>query len=130
MENLLMDLGFFINREKSVVTPTKQLEFLGFVLDSENMTIYLTQTKIDNTIKLISHLIKQKRIKIRQVAKVIGTCVSNTVGSEYGGNYFRILEIDKINALASNRGNYDAQMKISSGQTRNNMVDYQHEFYF
>ena len=39
---LLQDLGFNINQNKFVLIPTKQLEFLGFLLDSLLMTITLT----------------------------------------------------------------------------------------
>ena len=42
--SLLTTLGFFIN-EKSVLSPTKQLTFLGFVLDSDFMTITLTEKR-------------------------------------------------------------------------------------
>ena len=40
--SLLQALGFNINRRKSVLTPTQSLEFLGFILNSVNMTITLT----------------------------------------------------------------------------------------
>ena len=40
--SLLQALGFNINRKKSVLTPTQSLEFLGFILNSVNMTITLT----------------------------------------------------------------------------------------
>ena len=113
LKDILERLGFFINVEKSVFTPATKIEFLGFILDSENMTIVPTQNKKEKTITMISSLLAQRRPKIRQVAKVVGTCISNTVGSDYGGNYIKILEIDKIQALAKRRGNYDAHMTIS-----------------
>ena len=39
---LLRDLGFTIHQEKSVLVPTQQKIFLGFVIDSVKMTITLT----------------------------------------------------------------------------------------
>ena len=41
---LLQDLGFLMNMNKSVLTPTQRIIFLGFVIDSINMTI-LSQRK-------------------------------------------------------------------------------------
>ena len=113
LREILEKLGFFINIGKSVFTPSTKIEFLGFVLNSENMTIVPTQDKREKTIKIVSSLLELRRPKIRLVAKVVGTFVSNTVGSDYGGNYIKILEIDKIHALASRGGNYEAHMTIS-----------------
>ena len=39
---LLDSLGFTINGKKSVFTPTKKCEFLGFVIDPTQMTVSLT----------------------------------------------------------------------------------------
>lgn len=35
-------LGFSINHEKSQLRPTQQIQFLGFLIDSRNLTIHLT----------------------------------------------------------------------------------------
>ena len=42
---LLQDLGFLVNVNKSVLTPTQRIIFLGFVIDSGNMTIPLPEEK-------------------------------------------------------------------------------------
>jgi len=39
---LLDSLGFVVHPEKSVFIPTKKLVFLGFVVDSVSMLVYLT----------------------------------------------------------------------------------------
>ena len=43
---LLQNLGFIINYEKSLLTPTPVLEFLGFLINSKTMKFYLPQTKV------------------------------------------------------------------------------------
>ena len=43
--HLLSTLGFSINVKKSVTTPTKKLEHLGFIIDSEKMLVYLNKEK-------------------------------------------------------------------------------------
>ena len=40
--SLLQAFGFNINERKSVLTPTQSLEFLGFIINSTDMTITLT----------------------------------------------------------------------------------------
>ena len=42
---LFDSLGFIIHPKKSVFIPTQMISFLGFVLDSRTMTVYLTQHK-------------------------------------------------------------------------------------
>lgn len=42
---LFRDLGFILNHKKSVFQPTQFLTFLGFILNSVNMTVTLTTEK-------------------------------------------------------------------------------------
>ena len=42
---LLRELGFTIHPEKSVLVPTQQIIFLGFVIDSVKMTIAPTEER-------------------------------------------------------------------------------------
>ena len=44
--NLLSELGFTINYEKSVLIPAHSIKFLGFVIDSNTMTIRPTSEKL------------------------------------------------------------------------------------
>ena len=44
-QELFETLGFKVNREKSVLQPSKQLEHLGFVISTELMTISLTSER-------------------------------------------------------------------------------------
>lgn len=43
--NWLIDLGFIVNLEKSSLEPSKKCTYLGFVINSETMTIQLTEIK-------------------------------------------------------------------------------------
>ena len=96
---LLNQLGFTINQEKSVFKPTQQITFLGYVLDSNNMTVSPTDKKREKTVKLVEKLLNNKKFKIRFVASAIGFIVDLGKGIEYGANHFRYLEKDKILAL-------------------------------
>ena len=42
---LFESLGFLTNHEKSVLQPCQKLAFLGFLLDSVNMKVFLTAEK-------------------------------------------------------------------------------------
>lgn len=49
--SLLNSLGFIINRQKSVMIPNRRCRFLGFIFDSEQMTIELPFEKRQNFLK-------------------------------------------------------------------------------
>ena len=72
---LLTELGFTININKSVLIPAQKAVFLGFVLNSVDMTITLTQYKIHSIITCISNLLSPS---IQEVAQVIGYMVSSS----------------------------------------------------
>ena len=50
---LLVALGFIINLKKSTLTPTQELEFLGFLLSSHNMTTGLSTHKLHALQKMV-----------------------------------------------------------------------------
>ena len=45
---LLENLGFTINRQKSLIDPAQEMEFLGFISDSVRMKLKLLGSKIKN----------------------------------------------------------------------------------
>lgn len=104
---LFNKLGFHIHPEKSVLVPTQQLTFLGFVLDSLAMTVTLTEEKIQKSISVSDTLLMST---IRQVAEVIGVLVSNFPGAQYGPLHYRNVERDKYLALEANKGKYTGRM--------------------
>lgn len=112
--SLLISLGFTIHPHKSVITPTQQLIFLGFMLDSKNMTISLTSVRANKLLELCNSLLKFSDVTIRYLARVIGTMVSCFPATSYGQLHYRCLENLKIVALKQNRGNFNARVKISS----------------
>lgn len=110
---LLSSLGFFINKEKSVLSPTKKIVFLGHIIDSEQMIVYLTDDKKFHILTECKQLMLKNTAKIRHVAKVIGLIVSSFSAVEFGKLFYRNLENEKIRALKNSAGNYDTNMTIT-----------------
>ena len=102
---LFRQLGFHIHPTKSVLTPSHILTFLGFILNSLEMTVSPTQEKIQKTTGACRNLMNMINPPIFEVAKVIGILVSNFPGVELGPLHYRTLEHDKTSALAANAGN-------------------------
>lgn len=111
---LFKKLGFHLHPLKSVIIPTKRLNFLGFNLDSGTMTVSPTEQKVLKTLKSCKKLKAKQNPLISEVAEVIGILVSNFLGTQFGQHYYRSLEHDKVNALISSKGNYNTHMKLSS----------------
>ena len=71
--HLLAALRFKENVEKSVLLPTRQIEFLGFILDSVTMTLSLPEQRQVRILALCKKLQEAEMHTIRAVASAIGT---------------------------------------------------------
>ena len=119
--NMMTSRGFTLHPDKSVFIPTQVLLFLGFILNSIIMSVSPTPEKNSKTIDSCNRLLQTCEPSIKFVSEVIGILVSNLPGVEYGQLHYRSLEIDKIQALKSKQGNYNANMTLSSQATQDLM---------
>ena len=110
---LLFTLGFVIHPDKSVLIPTQRLIFLGFILDSTLMRVYMTPEKVTKVIEMCSKLLKNTSPTIREVSQVLGYIISTFPGVMLGPLYFRHLEGVKSQALKVNKGNFDSLMTLN-----------------
>ena len=97
--NMFLKLGFVIHPTKSVLIPTQELKFLGFLLNNISMSIRLPPRKVTYVRQAYEDLLHQHNLTIREVAHVIGLIVSSFQGEQYGELFYRYLEQDKIQAL-------------------------------
>ncbi|XP_028415419.1 uncharacterized protein LOC114538441 [Dendronephthya gigantea] len=77
------------------------------------MTIFLTEEKATALAEHCKALVDLSRLKIREVAQVVGKIISSLPGVMYGALYHRNIELDKTQALKQNAGNFDAYMTLS-----------------
>jgi hypothetical protein len=69
---LLDSLGVIINWEKSCLTPSQQITYLGFEINSAEMTIKAPSNKIKNTKKELKKFLKADQISARETASILG----------------------------------------------------------
>ncbi len=112
--DLLTQLGFTINMAKSSLEPSNIVEFLGFVINSSNMTIQLTNKKKLAISVLTKETLKKDKVTIRQVSKLLGKFTSSCLGVKFGPLHYRYLDRDKTLALKKSKGKYNSLMAISS----------------
>ena len=115
---LLTDLGFVINADKSNLTPSQRIEFLGFIFDSTNLSISLPQEKIQRLTDFAKYLLCKDSPFIREVALLIGLMVSSFPAFEKGKLFYCRLEIAKTEALSCCNNDFDSHMSIF-GKARN-----------
>ena len=68
--SLLESLGFIINKEKSILKPTQVLTFLGFTINSVNMTLNLPHDKVT---AIQRQLLTLSSVTLRAIAQILGT---------------------------------------------------------
>ena len=68
VKTVLESLGFVVHPEKSVLEPTKELTFLGFLLNSKNMLITLKDDKVQKFKNASIQLLQKDNPNIREVA--------------------------------------------------------------
>lgn len=107
-------LGFVIHPDKSVLIPTQELEFLGFLLNSISMTIRLPPSKAAHVKSACENLLLKTKVTVRELAHVIGFLVSSLPGVQFGRLHYRQLEKDKSRALQLCKGNYDGPVTLSN----------------
>lgn len=111
---LFQSLGFVVHEEKSVLTPTQKIKYLGFWLDSKQMTVSLSDEKKQKIKKACSELKRKRRFTIRELAQVIGILVSSFPGVLWGPLFYRNLDRLKSSAVELNGGNFEALTQITA----------------
>ena len=117
---LLDTLGFVPHPNKLVFIPTQTLVFLGFRLNSIDMTVSLTPEKASKLKSEVWCVLSCERPTIREIAQVIGLIISSFPGVMYGQLHFRVTEHEKSEALKQKAGDFDATMSLTP-QARNEL---------
>ena len=124
--DVLRKLGFVIHPKKSLFDPSTNIEFLGFMIDSLDMTVRLTRDKKEKVqqicINVLDRFSQNKTVTIRDIARLLGNISSSFIGVSEGKLHFRYLERNKTEALAWNKGKFDAPFHLKE-KAREEMVD-------
>ena len=96
---LLASLGFVINVPKSVLTPSKQIDFLGFTINTSTMTISLPVVKKVEIQRETSQLLRCPSIQTRTLACLLGKLVATKPAVFIAPLHYRALQSLKISAL-------------------------------
>ena len=110
--HLLQSLSFIINFEKSVLTPSPTMEFLGLLVDSRTMMFYLPSHKVTRAITLCYTLLHNRAVLLRDLAQLLGFLESTRPTIWLAPLHFRHLQYCLIQQLALNQGSYDSRISL------------------
>ena len=109
-----LNAGFVVHPDKSVLKPTQRIVYLGFWLDSKDMSVRLPAEKTEKLKMSCEQIRSQKSVTLKELSRVIGMMVASFPGVQYGQLFYRRLDNLKNNALKDSRGRYDIEVKLTS----------------
>ena len=107
------NLGLTVNVAKSVLYPSQNIEYLGFLLDSVDMSVVLAHRKQVKIFELGSRLLFEDNVTIRFLSSFIGNVVASAPGVHLAPLRYKPLELVRNRALVNSRGNYDGFVRLS-----------------
>ena len=106
-------LRFSIHPDKSQFIPVQKIEYLGFTLDSTSMTVSLTDIKQQKIKTLIGETRQSKKLKIRQITKILGIFEPSLPAIKFGRLNMFHLQKCKNEAFKLNKGNYEGLLNLT-----------------
>ena len=107
--------GFVVHPEKSVLHPAKVITYLGFVLNSETMTIRITTQRALKIKKSCQLILSLNVMTVHKFSKTIGLMVASFQGVKYGKLHYRRCDNHKTKVLKEGKGNFQTRMKLNAG---------------
>ena len=111
---LLEMLGFVINREKSILSPTQILDdCLGFIINSQEMSLSLQMKKILKIQQACRNLLQKKTVSVRELSKVLGQLVATARAVFQAPLHYRKLQMSQISTPLKNQRRYNAKLQLT-----------------
>ncbi|XP_063979898.1 uncharacterized protein LOC135163921 [Diachasmimorpha longicaudata] len=116
--DLIERLGFIINYQKSSLIPNQRCRYLGFIINSIDYRLELTDKKKEQISTLCGELQIGISCQIREFAKLLGILTAACHAVAYGSIHCKHLERKKFLALLRNDYNYEGEMIIEESMMK------------
>lgn len=110
--NVLESLGFDVNYEKSVLVPSSVMEYLGFTVNTIDMTLSLPKQKIQKIKELSRQVIQSNHVSIRFLSELIGNLTASIQAIFLASLHYRHLQSEK-NMVLRQGGGYNTIVTLS-----------------
>ena len=109
--NLLEGLGFVANYPKSVLIPSQEIEFLGFIVNSLNLSLSLPTDKIKKVRQNCQRLLDNPVVTVRELAKFLGLLSASVQAVFPAPLNYRYLQHAK-NSVLKKQKSYEALVTL------------------
>ena len=109
----LSKLGYVINWKKSSVHPTQREEFLGFVIDTIQLMIFLPPEKVLKITALCVDLLEKRCCSLRTLASLIEKLQNASTANLPAPLHYRFMQMSSIKGLARNHQSYVASVDLT-----------------
>ena len=92
---------------------TKIIEFLGFMINSVDMTVSLSDKKTESVRRAIREVVHRERVTVRDVCRVIGKIIATMPANRFARRFTTRAIILKDQALRESGDDYDSVMHLS-----------------
>ena len=92
----LEDQGFTVHQTKSIAIPSQSMEFLGLIVDSLNLAVYLPEAKVESIIDLCALAVNKNQISLYEMAKILGKFTWSTSALTFAQAHYRSLQSQYI----------------------------------
>ena len=110
---LLQELGFTINIKKSILEPTQQIEFLGLILDSIQIKVFLPEPKVLDLIESCQAILSMRSLTARSLASLQGKMSSCLHAVLPAPTFYRAIQAD-IHQAIGKANNFSKKLILSS----------------
>ena len=123
----LEGLGFVINYQKSLLIPSQQIEFLGYMVNSVSMSLSLPKDKLKKVQNQCQKLLDNPVTTVRELSKVLGLLSSSIQAVFPAPLHYRYLQQAK-NSVLKKQNSYEALISLNSDALeevrwwRNNLI--------
>ena len=111
--NLLDGLGFVINYPKSLLVPSHEIEFLGYAVNSLNLSLSLPKDKIKKVRQNCQKLLANPVVTVRKLAKFLGLLSSSIQAVFPAPLHYRYLQHAK-NTVLKRQKSYEALVSLDT----------------
>ena len=111
---LFKSLGLMVNQKKSILTPTQELEFLGFHLCSMSMRISIPSEKLRKIQQDAQKMLHQASVLVREIARFVGKTTATMRAIPLAPMHYRALQMQMNSALPLN---YDQEEVLDKYNT-------------
>ena len=109
---LLQSLGFVLNKKKCCLVPCREIQFLGFIVNSIQMTLQLPPDKVHKIQKECRHMLNKTSVSPRQLAHLIGLLTSTLPAVLPAPLHYRALQRNRATALSPSGLNLDYDILV------------------